>query len=132
MRDLDPGRFIRLRSAILEAMEAIDDQSRRTAGASLARAYERFRAEAYEIVPEEQRNEFDRVCPEWTRPLRHGSLLAAAIEGQSRTYDEAKVLLRTLVGFLNGYVQETQMNFEAKAYASAKLKAERPVGFQPD
>lgn len=113
-------------------MEAIDDQSRRTAGASLARAYERFRAEAYDIGREEQPNEFERVCPAWSHPARHGSILAVAIEGQSRAYNEAKVLLRTLVGFLIGYVQETQMNLETEAYAAAKFKAERPVGFQPD
>ena len=70
MRDLDVGRFIRLRSAVLGAMGAIDNQSRKTGGAALARAYQRFRAEAYEIVPEDQRDEFTRVCPDWNSPSR--------------------------------------------------------------
>lgn len=112
-------------------MQSVDDRSRKTAGTALAQAYRRFRAEARDIVLEEHRDEFERVCPDWAPPHRTRSLLSL-MEGPSRVYDEARIMLGTLAGFLDGYVRETQINLEAEAYAAAKLKAERTVGFHTD
>jgi hypothetical protein len=40
--------------------------------------------------------------------------------------------LASLAGWLDGYVTEARMSMEAEAYADARVKAERGVGFKKD
>ncbi len=131
MRDLDVGRFLRLRNAIQGAMDAIDADSQARSGIALPEAYRRFRAQAAELVLEEHQQAFNATCPEWKEPLggfTHSGNPAEALR-QSRYYNEARVLMGALAGYLDGYVAETRLNLETEAYARERARAERPVGF---
>ena len=121
MRDLDIGRFLRLRNAVQQAASAIPADSSGTSGRALPEAYKRFREEALAIVPKEHREQFEQVCPEWTTSL--GGSRAEDPFIQSQFYNEARVLMGGLAGFLDGYVDETRLRIEAEERAA--LEAER-------
>lgn len=116
MRDLDVGRFLRLRNAIREAMEAGADVG---AAPSLARQYRAFRESAIELVPPEHEDELRALAPEIddekTRlelgPNPQSMFRAKELHG------EVSVLLGGLAGFLDGYIQEAQMRMEAEEKA---------------
>ena len=63
MRDLDVGRFLRLRNAIQGAMDAIDPDSQAMSGIALPEAYKRFRAQAAELVPGRAAGRVQRHLP---------------------------------------------------------------------
>lgn len=118
MRDLPLGPFLRLKGAIEQAANSISEESAAVSGIALPQAYKRFRSEALELVPDEDKEELSRICPEWTTPLggSHAGMKSAEF------YTEARVLLLGLAGFLNGYVLETQIRVEAEE--KARLAAE--------
>lgn len=121
MRELDVGRFMRLRNAIQQASEAASDLPSRSAVA-LAEAYERFRQDAYDLIPEEHRAELDRICPTMDQErIARAEGLASSYQGE--VYSEAKVLLGSLSGFLDGYIEETRDRMAAEE--RARLAAEQ-------
>lgn len=117
------GRFLRLSQTILGALASADGEGPVQAREPLIRAYQRYRSEAYDLLLD-YRDEFDRVCPAWTSPEIAHAATRNAVE-----FAEAKLLMKALAGFLDGYVRETQLNLEAEAYARERINAERPVGF---
>lgn len=62
---IDVGRFIRLRGAVRETMNALQGGEKAAQGVAAPEAYERLRAEALAIVPGDKADEFGRLFPEW-------------------------------------------------------------------
>lgn len=124
MRDLDIGRFIRLRNAIQLASDASDGDG---SAVTLAESYLRFRAEALDLVPDENKDELQRLCPEIDGQeigsITSGSVAIAVRVQQRELLAKARVLLGALAGFLDGYVEETKMRIEAEE--KARLEAEK-------
>jgi len=118
MRALDIGRFIRLRSAIQQSSETGSEQS---AAGPLAESYLRFRAEALDLVPEGDREELQRVCPEIDEQeigrIPRGSINPEARVLERELHAQAKVFLGSLAGFLDGYVEETRLRIAEEEQA---------------
>lgn len=125
MRDLEIGPYLRLRAAIEATINSIPDESQTSSGSALPKAYKRFRNDAVRLIPDEDIEQFLRLCPEWTQPL--GGVQKPGTH--ARWFNEAKALLASLAGFLDGYVQETQLQINAEEYAKAKVADERGIGF---
>ena len=98
-------------------------------GMPMVNAFRRFRAEAKAVIPPDKVAEFDAMFPsdvdiERANP-RDDLLDRAAL------YNTSRLLLSTLAGWLEGFVREANMQLEANAYAEARVKEERGVGFGP-
>lgn len=126
MRDFeDIGRFIRVRSAVQNALEGAGDLERVEAATALAEAYVRFRTEAIALIPEEHVEELASICPS----LNDQSMNPQTAEEFATLLGRSKVLLGSLAGFLDGYVQETELRIEAEERARLAAKS---VGFAPE
>lgn len=123
MRDLDVGRFLRLRNAIQQSMEAVTEDVKAYAGSVLLEAYSRFHEDALMLVPQDDLEQLLKVCPD-VNPQRIGQIRSGPGSGsdQAKAFVEAKVLLGGLAGFLDGYVEENRMRVEAEE--KARLAAE--------
>lgn len=128
LRGMDVGKFLRLQGAIESTIEGAKGKSSTQAGLAIEDAYVRLRQEVREAIPEEDREEFDRLFP--ASIDRVSRTLAQAPPRQVDRYGTAQTLLTTLSGWLGGYVQQARMQAEAKAYAEERVRAERGVGFQ--
>lgn len=125
---MDVGRFLRLQGAIQSAIESVNDGQAAVAGPAMAERYETLVVEARLTIPETELEEFDRLFPkriEGPRPTGPGNMF-----GSAKMFNDAKALLGTLAGYLGGYVSEARMQLEADAYAEARIKSERGVGFK--
>jgi hypothetical protein len=126
---MDVGKFLRLQGAIQATIEGSAGKSSTQAGPAVEDAYFRLRQEAWDAIPEKDREEFDRLFPSTVIPspkARNQMQPVTPLE----TYGTAQTLLTSLAGWLGGYIQETRMRAEAEAYAEARVKAERSVGFK--
>jgi len=123
---IDVGRFVRLVGAIRAAIDSADPGLAAVAGNALAQTYSRLRAEARNLVPDDRRDELDRVCPETLQATGGSRMLL-----QAARFNAARSALSILAGWLQGFVDEARMAMEARAYAEARVKEERGVGFKP-
>jgi hypothetical protein len=124
---IDIGKFLRLKSSIEAAMSAVPtDQAAVAAGAMMA-TYDRIRAEVADVVSDEQSDEFSSLFPETV--TNYPGLVLGASSKEAAKYNSARVLLGSLAGWLDGFVAEARMQKEADAYAAARVKEERGVGF---
>lgn len=119
----DAGVFLRVRSAIDATIAGIDQGP--TAAGALTDAYATFRAEAEQIANAKGvEEEFSRMFPRPTavqRPSVRGGFDPIAAANDAK---QALSLLVRLSGWLDGFVQETRLGFEAEAYAQARLRQE--------
>ncbi len=116
---MDVGKFLRLQGAIQSALEEASGKSSTVAGRATEDAYDRLRDAVRDTIPEEDLEEFDRLFPE--------SFVALT---PLERFGFAQTLLASLSGWLGGYVQQARLDQEARAYAEARVKAERGVGFK--
>jgi hypothetical protein len=123
----DISRYLRLQGAIRAAIDAVPEGQAALAGHAMMNAYRRFRSEARANIPNEQFSEFDAMFPTeviFERANPRDDLQDAAAE-----FNAARLPLSTMAGWLDGFVQEAKMQMEANAYAKARVKEERGVGY---
>jgi hypothetical protein len=133
---MDVETHMRLKAAIQAAADSIPEGQIAVAGSAYHDAYDRFRPRVRDAVPEELHDEFDEFFPSEAKPggvARRGGTLRAA----GASSNEARALLLTLAGWLQGHIDgalaEAKRNAEADAYAKERVKAERGIGFRrPD
>ena len=121
----DLGTYVRLRDAAMSVVEGVPEASSAESGPAMIQAYGLLRAEVREQAGWEHVDEFDRLFPEWGDlgpPWCAGTTPASAVD-----YHRARVLLLQLVGWLEGFVEQVQLETEARAYAEARLLNERRV-----
>jgi hypothetical protein len=124
--DVDVGKFLRLSNLVTRAMDSVPFEQAALAGRALAGTYGQVRGEVLAAIPEEVREEFERLFPESVRTQQDAR--GAAVE-VSR-FNAAKVALGSLAGWLQGFIDEARLRFEAEAYAAERVKQER-IGFRP-
>lgn len=125
---MDVRRFLRLQGAVRAAASSIAEDNAVVSADAMLQSYRRLRDEVRTAIPDEDVAEFDRVCPENVPSF-------AANRGvpiqQAGKFHAARGLLEQMAGWLDGYIRKAQMQAEAEAYAAARLKEERGVGFRP-
>ncbi len=126
---MDVGKFLRLQGAISSTVEFAKDKNSTQAGAAVQDAYYRFRQEVRDAIPEENREEFDKLFPDTLNPSQKAHRQTNPVTDLER-YGTAQTLLTSLAGWLGGYVQQARMQAEAEAYAEARVRTERGVGFK--
>lgn len=123
---LDLGRYLRLRGAVMSVVEGIAEAAAEAAPAesseALVQSYRLLRAEVREQAGWEFVEEYDRLFPDWDElaPSSSASPLA--------DYQRARLLLLQLVGWLEGFVEQAELETEARAYAEARLEKEHNSG----
>ncbi len=112
--------------------KSVPEGSSVTAGDALPNAYQKLREEVGTVIEDEQREEFERLFPPWSRPSTAGSVRGGfdPLRAAAAT-NEARALLGQLAGWLEGFVSEVRMKLEADAYAKERVKQERGIGFGP-
>jgi hypothetical protein len=115
----DLGKFYRLKGTIEQAATSAGPADARHAREPFRRLYSRFRDEARTAVPSTLLEEFDRLFPEHNGPS----------SGYMEAFHEARALMLAMVGWFDGIIQDTLAGAEIGAYAAARVKAERAVGF---
>lgn len=121
---IDPGVFLRLKLSIDATLAGLEQRT--LAAQALAEAYASFRSEAERVAEVEGvLDEFGRLFPLPT-VARQPSVSAgfdpvAAASGSS----ESRSLLLRLSGWLGGFVEQTRLELEARAYAEARTGQER-------
>ena len=123
----DIGRYIRLQGAIRASIDAVPEGQAPVAGMAMVNVYRRFRAEAKKVIPSDHAEEFDAMFPDDVA-IQRANPRDDLLDSAAR-YTGARLLLATLAGWLDGFVQEAKMQIEADAYAQARVKEERGVGF---
>ncbi len=125
---MDVGKFLRLQGAIKSSLDAIPVDQAAVAADAMLTTYERMRSEVRDAIPKEHHKEFDRLFPATIeRPVNNPGGRLALIAGR---FNSARSLLGSMAGWLDGYVQAARMQMEAEAYAQARVKEERGVGFK--
>ena len=126
---MDVARFLRLQGAIRAALDSVAEGNAVIGSDAMVASYMRLREEVWSAVPNEDKPEFDRVCP-------HNAIKGAGGRTDLRTaashYSEARTLLAVMAGWLDGYVQHARMAMEAEATARERVRQERGVGFRGD
>ena len=130
---VDTGRLLRLRGAItgtLASTERGEGGRSPFAGEALGDAYNRYRSELLSLLPDNStiRSEVEALCPAFSEAppgSRHDLFGHDAFTGK------AAALLGQLAGWIDGLIEEAQMQMNATAYAEARIKDERSVGFRP-
>lgn len=114
------------------ALESIDPGQAAMAGEAMASTYARVRSDVREAIPEQYLEEFDRLFPiAAVQPLGAGrGALIHSPTAEAQWFNMARALLASLAGWVNGFVEESRMRMEAQAYAEARVKEERGVGFK--
>jgi hypothetical protein len=96
----------------------------------LVEGFTRYRDELLAVLDDvpELREELEQVCPPFTAtaPRNRTDLF-----GFDAYTGRATAALLQMKGWIDGLLREAQMELEAKAYAEARLKQERGVGFKP-
>jgi hypothetical protein len=116
----DLGRYVRLRDATMSVIEGVPETAAVEAAGAMVQAYRLIRAEVREQAGWEFVEEFDRLFPQWDALVAPGSG-----PGTVDDYHRARTLLIQLVGWLEGFIEQAQLETEARAYAEARLKKER-------
>lgn len=102
---------------------------------ALTEAFDRYRVEIADLLESDAPDlldEFIRLHPPLSeRAPMSKSLIQTGLHAQQAKAASAGAALVQLSGWLNGLVEEQKMAMEAQAYAEARIKAERPTGFQP-
>jgi len=124
----DLGKVLRLRGAIRGAIGATEVAQATLGGDTLARRYASLRAEAPNVIPTEDQEELIRLLPLTLSGYGSGP---RDLPGQ---FNAARIFLGSLGDWLGGYVERAQIAAQieanAEAYAQARLKEERGVGFR--
>ena len=131
MRELNTGKFLRLKGAI---EGAIDEAPAANAGTMLMESYNRYLEEALRIIPEEHYDELTRVCPAFSPKQIEDLKQDLNPQTDLQLTTQGKVMLRALAGFLDGYIKETEFNRglemekarEGRISAEGKGEATRP------
>ena len=118
----DLGTYVRLRDATMSVIEGVPEASSAESGPAMVQSYGLLRAEVREQAGWEYVDEFDRLFPEW-HDLPPRSPHAKPCPGDDS--HRARVMLLQLVGWLEGFIERTQLETEARAYAEARLQQER-------
>jgi hypothetical protein len=122
----DTGRLIRLRSTIRAVLDAAPEWEGGRTGEVLVEGYRAARAEIAAMVGDILADELDRVVPD---------RLFGGDETWQDKFDfvNAKLMLSQLAGWIDGLIEQAQFSSrlaaEAEAYAEARLKQERGIGF---
>lgn len=131
---VDTGRLLRIQGAIQATIESTLREatggSSPFAGKPLAEAYARFRTELLDALQQHPDlvAEVEKMCPPLVAsPPRDNYDLF----GHRAFTDRAAAALAQLRGWIQGIIDEAEMEANARAYAVAKLKEERGVGFKP-
>jgi hypothetical protein len=124
---MDVGRVMRLQGAAREAANSVAEENAVVGAAGMHQAYQRLRDEVESALASELRSEFNRVCPKNVPAFAINR--ASAVERAGK-FHAARGLLLEMVGWLDGIVRHAQMQAEAAAYAAARVKEERGVGFR--
>jgi hypothetical protein len=119
----DLGTYLRLRDATMAVIEGVPEACCAGSGAAMVQSYTLLRAEVRSQAGWEHVEEFDRLFPEWDDLPPPRSPRAA--ECPADDYHRARILLLQLVGWLEGFIEQTQLETEARAYAEARLEKER-------
>jgi hypothetical protein len=122
----DIGKFMRLRRAIQSTVEGLDDDQAAMAGEALARHYVRLRKEVAAVVSPQEEEEFARLFPEAANGYGRAPM------EQAKKFHAAKGLLAQLGGWLQGFIDEAELQARAEVYARERVKQKRGVGFKPD
>ena len=125
--DIDLGKVLRLHGAITSALEAAPEGQAAVAGSALAMTYTRIRTEVRDIIPDEQAEEFDRIFPE---QVPTGRSVGGQLMRQAEHFNQARTLLGSLAGWLDGFIREAHMHAEVAAYAAERIRQERGIGFK--
>ena len=131
--EIGVGRLLRLRESIqgtLDSANRREGERSPFAGSALAEGHNRYRAEVFDLLKDypDFVAEFERMCPafiEQPPPNFH------ALFEQDAFMIKATSALLQMSGWLSGLIQEAEMEMNARAYAEAKLKEDRGVGFRP-
>lgn len=103
----DVGRFLRLQGAIDAAASAVPADHAATAVTALVGSYASLREEVRLAIDEEFRDEFDRLFPSVALPSSPRGLGAGFDPFQSADEaNQARTRLRTMSGWLGGFVRE--------------------------
>ncbi|HEV8697703.1 MAG TPA: hypothetical protein VGQ89_08420 [Candidatus Limnocylindrales bacterium] len=125
---IDVGRFIRLKATIEATAAASTDGSL----AAATEAYNRFRGQIATMVDGPLKEEFEGLFPPDPRMHSSGGMFSRVIR-ESLDAADARSRLAGLVGWLQGLIESAQtaaqLEANATAYAEAKLRAERGLGF---
>jgi len=125
---MDVAGFLRLQGAIRSVLDSVSEGQAAVAAEAMADSYRRLRHETRDAIPEEDREEFDRLFPE--TPPAITSRAMGRLGYEAAKFHAARALLGTMAGWLDGYVQHARMQMEAQAYAEKRAKEERGVGFK--
>ncbi len=128
MTDTSTGKLLRLRGAIQATLDALPPQQAAGEGEAMAGAYRRLRAEVCRVVHEEDEDEFKSLFP--TTVDRATTIVGSILMHPTARYSTGRGLLASLAGWLDGYIEQARMAMEAQAYAEARVRQERAVGFQ--
>ena len=107
MRELNIGKFLRLKGAI---EGAIDEAPAANAGTMLMESYNRYLEEALTIIPEGHHDELIRVCPAFSPKQIEDLKQDLDPQTDLQVTTQGKVMLRALAGFFEGYIKETEFN----------------------
>lgn len=129
---VDVGRLLRIKGALEGTLKsAMRSEGERSpfAGKALGEGYNRYRAELRDLLEGSGfEAEFDRLCP----PLADSAPPPKTdLFGNDAYTGNAAAALHQAIGWVEGLIKESEMRMNAEAYAQAKLKSERGVGFKP-
>jgi hypothetical protein len=123
--EADVGRLLRLRTTIRSAIE--DSKYSDGKGELLVKLFARTFAELRSVVGGDRSAELERLMPDH----RFGG---NETWRDKIDFENARLMLSTLAGWIDGLVEEaqfaTRVAAEAEAYAEARVKAERGIGFK--
>lgn len=120
---MDIGKFLRLQGAIGAAIDS-GAEGRDLGASDLAGTYRRLRAEVRGAVEAQHWPEFDRLFPESLGGFPQSQ------RGDAEKLNAARRRLAMMAGWLEGFVKEARMDMEAQAYAAARVREERGIGFK--
>ena len=102
----DVGRFLRLQGAIDAAAAAVPQEHAATAVTALVGSYVALREEVRAAIDEAFRAEFDRLFPAMTVPPAPNVRAGFDPFKSADIANEARTRLRTMGGWLGGFVRE--------------------------
>lgn len=104
----DIGRFMRLQGAIDAAAAAVPEDHAATAVTALVGAYSTLREEVRAAIDADYQGEFDRLFPTVTVPPTANLRAGFDPFRSADIANEARTRLRTMGGWLGGFVQEAR------------------------
>lgn len=105
----DVGRFLRLQGAIDAAASAVPEDHAATAVTALVGSYSALREEVRAAIDTKFHAEFDRLFP--VMPVPPAPNVRAGFDPfrSADIANEARTRLRTMAGWLGGFVQEARL-----------------------